>query len=85
MRAFFFLLCISLGLKGQSPSFKRLSEGLSHQHITSLLRSSDGLMWIGTPAGLHRYDGNSIRVSVYAAFDTLKAQKTTSGFARGPA
>lgn len=62
MRAFFFLLCISLGLKGQSPSFKRLSEGLSHQHITSLLRSSDGLMWIGTPAGLHRYDGNSIRV-----------------------
>jgi signal transduction histidine kinase/ligand-binding sensor domain-containing protein/AraC-like DNA-binding protein len=62
MRTFFFLLCISLGLKGQAPSFKRLSEGLTHQHITSLLRSSEGLMWIGTPAGLHRYDGNSIRV-----------------------
>lgn len=83
MRTFFFLLCISLGLKGQTPSFKRLSQGLSHQHITSLLRSSDGLMWIGTPAGLHRYDGSSIRIYTAGGSSGIKDNSITHLF-EGP-
>lgn len=39
-----------------------INEGLSHNHITSILKASDGFLWIGTPAGLNRYDGHSVKV-----------------------
>ncbi len=49
---------------GQSVQFKHISinQELSHNHVTSLLKASDGFLWIGTPAGLNRFDGHSMRV-----------------------
>lgn len=48
----------------QAVQFKHITikEGLAHNHVTSLLKTSDGFFWIGTPAGLNRFDGHSIRV-----------------------
>lgn len=49
---------------GQSVQFKHITinEGLTHNHVTSLFKASDGFLWIGTTAGLNRFDGHSIRV-----------------------
>ncbi|MCI0474178.1 MAG: hypothetical protein L0Y76_11405, partial [Ignavibacteria bacterium] len=37
-------------------------EGLSSNSIQSCLMDSYGFMWIGTQAGLNRYDGKTIKV-----------------------
>lgn len=44
--------------------FSRLSvnQGLSHNQVKSFHKDSHGFMWIGTSAGLNRYDGYSIKV-----------------------
>lgn len=49
---------------GQSVQFKHITvnEGLTHNHVTSLFKASDGFLWIGTPSGLNRFDGHSVRV-----------------------
>lgn len=49
---------------GQQVQFKHITvnEGLAHNHVTSLYKASDGFLWIGTPAGLNRFDGHAIRV-----------------------
>jgi ligand-binding sensor domain-containing protein len=43
--------------------FERLDErdGLSDRSVTSILQDSHGYLWLGTAAGLDRYDGYSIR------------------------
>ncbi|WP_367914482.1 two-component regulator propeller domain-containing protein [Leadbetterella sp. DM7] len=61
----FFLLVSGLYAGyGQSVQFKHITvnEGLTHNHVTSLYRASDGFLWIGTPAGLNRFDGHSVRM-----------------------
>lgn len=35
------------------------AEGLSQNTITALIQDKQGFLWIGTPDGLHRYDGYS--------------------------
>jgi ligand-binding sensor domain-containing protein/signal transduction histidine kinase len=37
-------------------------DGLSHSWITALLQDRQGFMWIGTSAGLNRYDGYSFNI-----------------------
>jgi ligand-binding sensor domain-containing protein/signal transduction histidine kinase len=37
-------------------------DGLSHSWITALLQDRQGFMWIGTSAGLNRYDGYSFSI-----------------------
>src|SRR3954452_11736643 len=45
-------------------SFNRLSvkDGLSFASVRSLLQNQRGFLWIGTSAGLNRYDGYSFKV-----------------------
>ncbi|MGB0862419.1 MAG: hybrid sensor histidine kinase/response regulator transcription factor [Saprospiraceae bacterium] len=37
-------------------------DGLANLQITTLFKSSDGFIWIGSPYGLNRYDGYSFRL-----------------------
>ena len=39
-----------------------LEEGLSQETVISLLKDSDGFIWIGTQDGLNRFDGNSFTI-----------------------
>ena len=34
-----------------------ISEGLAHNGVTSILKDSDGFLWIGTYVGINKYDG----------------------------
>src|SRR3954451_22199250 len=45
-------------------SFNRLSvqDGLSFASVRSLLQNQRGFLWIGTSAGLNRYDGYTFKV-----------------------
>ena len=48
----------------RTPWFQTLdgAAGLPHATTTSVVQSSDGLMWIGTRGGLVRYDGQRLKV-----------------------
>lgn len=47
---------------GQTFKHITIDEGLSTNHITSFYKSDDGFLWIGTPVGLNRYDGHSVKI-----------------------
>ncbi len=53
-------------------SFARLdiSNGLSQNHINCIYKDRKGFIWIGTMAGLNRYDGNSFRIYKHKSGDT---------------
>lgn len=66
------LVCCTLLLSGYGVLFAQSSviqfkhitvnEGLTSNHVTSILKAADGFVWVGTPTGLNRYDGHSIKV-----------------------
>ena len=63
-----FLLVISViisvvNLNAQS-SFRHITDedGLSSNHVRSLLQDSLGFIWVGTDQGLNRYDGQSFKI-----------------------
>ena len=62
----FFLSLLYLNAFAQADqyNFSRLNiySGLSHNHVTAILKDADGFMWFGTMAGLNRYDGYSCKV-----------------------
>lgn len=66
-------LTISLALPAEEIPLKHLDtvNRLSNNQINSLLRDSDGFLWIGTSAGLYRYDGYSFKN--YAPADSTAA------------
>ncbi len=55
-----------------SQIFSHLSidEGLSANHVKSLLRDRNGFLWIGTTNGLNRYDG--VHIKKYECRDMVK-------------
>ena len=55
--------------------FNRLSikDGLPESVITMTLQDKEGYMWIGTQAGLVRYDGYTTRVYQFGIEDPLDA------------
>lgn len=69
LKELLFLFCISMlpGLvSGQSDQLRFLKldvkNGLSNNHPTCFLLDSHGFMWVGTNAGLNRYDGYEFKV-----------------------
>ncbi len=50
--------------------FQHLNEGLSQNRVTSILQDSVGYIWVGTYAGLNRYDGLSFEVFENVRGDT---------------
>jgi len=52
------------GAVGRPIRFERLSpeEGLSQSTVMCILQDSRGFIWLGTEAGLNRYDGRSVTV-----------------------
>lgn len=56
------LICLPLTLAAQQPlQYTRLTaeNGLSNNSIQCILQDNTGIVWIGTSAGLNRYDGSS--------------------------
>jgi signal transduction histidine kinase/ligand-binding sensor domain-containing protein len=48
---------LNLYRNGKFTSFHGNSDGLPSEHISSLLMDGEGVLWIGTSAGLARFDG----------------------------
>ena len=36
-----------------------VENGLSDSSVTAIAQTADGYLWVGTPKGLNRFDGNS--------------------------
>lgn len=59
------VLClVALPASAQEAAFERfaLDEGLSDYSILAVTRDDAGFLWVGTQAGLNRYDGARVRV-----------------------
>ncbi len=41
--------------------------GLSSNQVNSIVKGPDGFLWIGTIAGLNRYDGHAFRIFRHVA------------------
>lgn len=39
-----------------------VDQGLSHNHVTAIMKDREGFLWVGTNSGLNRYDGYAFRV-----------------------
>lgn len=59
-----FSLLLSLNLAAQFPAAKfeyiSTKDGLNQNSVLDVYQDNDGFLWIGTYAGLNRYDGNTI-------------------------
>jgi len=55
---------LAAGSPGVPLQFKHLTaeDGLSHSWVRAILQDSQGFIWLGTNAGLNRYDGYSFRI-----------------------
>ena len=71
MRSGFLFLSVVLvftsnGLKAQTNHYRftrlDVNHGLSHNQVKTILKDSEGFVWIGTNSGLNRYDGYSLKV-----------------------
>jgi ligand-binding sensor domain-containing protein/two-component sensor histidine kinase len=75
IRNFFFILiiflCVSAQEFFQNYDIKQFSvvNGLSHQSITKIIQDKEGFIWIGTIAGLNKFDGYQFRAFQHKAFD----------------
>lgn len=61
-----FLCIISINVTGQQNqySFTRLdiTNGISHNQVNSIVKDSKGFIWLGTIAGLNRFDGYGFKI-----------------------
>ena len=94
-KIFFSILCITLiqyaipGVATGQPNatqveYYSINDGLSDRLVTSLLQSRLGLIWIGTPNGLNKFDGyefthfNDTPTSQYPiSYSNIKSIKET--------
>ena len=65
------LLCVAADSaeKYRFTYINKASYGLSYDAVRCLLEDSRGFVWLGTSAGLNRYDG--VRIKTYGAADLL--------------
>lgn len=69
------LLCISENISAQYIFDNiKAKDGLSYKNVIAILHDSEGYYWFGTPNGLNRFDGSTIKI-----FNT--ANKNTPGLA----
>jgi signal transduction histidine kinase/ligand-binding sensor domain-containing protein/DNA-binding response OmpR family regulator len=47
-----------------------ISNGLSHNNVTSILKDDKGFMWFGTLSGLNRYDGYKFKTFKHSVTDS---------------
>lgn len=67
------LACVAQ-VKAQPEPYKfmhvNVNDGLSHNEVLSFLKDKRGFLWIGTAAGLNRYDGYTVKVFQHDSHDT---------------
>jgi signal transduction histidine kinase/ligand-binding sensor domain-containing protein/DNA-binding response OmpR family regulator len=60
-----FLLGSELALQAQSGQYQfahlDINNGLSHNNVTCFFKDRKGFLWIGTPSGLNRFDGYTVK------------------------
>jgi len=85
------LLLLSAGLRGacqvKDYPFSRLTDqdGLSDNHVNVIFKDTQGFIWIGTGAGLSRYDGYGFKVFRHVDRDsTSLTDENVLGLAEGP-
>ncbi len=68
------LLACAAGVMAQPEPYKfmhvNVNDGLSHNEVLSFLKDKRGFLWIGTAAGLNRYDGYTVKVFQHDSRDT---------------
>lgn len=66
---FLILLFCPLVLLAKNISIKKLGleQGLSNNNVNGIVQDRLGFMWIGTRAGLNRFDGNTFKVFKHSA------------------
>lgn len=90
MRSSGFILALGLGLAGLAPAGARavgnadfitrlwqMEDGLPHNNVEAVAQTPDGYLWVGTSAGLARFDG--VR---FVVFDTNNAPALRSDYVR---
>lgn len=79
MKCKFFILSFLLILAGQFVTAQNnqfqfshldITNGLSHNEITCMLKDSKGFMWFGTLSGLNRYDGYTFKIFKHSVSDS---------------
>lgn len=62
-RLLYLTLALPAVLPAQTYSFQHygVEDGLSQSAVTAVVQDNNGIMWVGTMAGLNRYDGTSFR------------------------
>jgi signal transduction histidine kinase/ligand-binding sensor domain-containing protein/DNA-binding response OmpR family regulator len=62
----FLIIFSSLRVAAQSDKYRfsrlDISQGLSHNEVTSFFRDQKGFLWLGTMSGLNRYDGSNFKI-----------------------
>ncbi|MEM9325315.1 MAG: two-component regulator propeller domain-containing protein [Bacteroidota bacterium] len=80
MHKFFIIIACLAGVVGygQGPDrnvdleFQHLNDGLSQNRVTSIIQDHLGYLWVGTYAGLNRYDGTSFEI-----FENVRSDSTS--------
>ncbi|RMH60645.1 MAG: hybrid sensor histidine kinase/response regulator [Calditrichaeota bacterium] len=67
MKIFYYCLFFFLFIWAQDWQFKNftVSDGLKQAQIYSIVQDDEGFIWLGTAAGLTRFDGTSFRLYAY--------------------
>ncbi len=57
---------MGIALFGQTERYKfrqlSINEGLSHNQVNAIYKDRKGFVWIGTAAGLNRFDGHDVKI-----------------------
>ncbi|NLR58545.1 response regulator [Chitinophaga polysaccharea] len=87
---FFFFLLFTRTLPGQTLAYQfnriDINQGLSNNQVNCIFRDSTGFLWIGTGAGLNRFDGYHFTVYLHDLRDSSSlSDNNISQIMEGPA